>query len=55
MEALEQIKLSTRHYAKRQITWFARYDGIRIAPDRFDSAAEMAAYAAEQLKERMRA
>ena len=33
IEAAEQIKLNTRHYAKRQITWFNRYDGIRIAPD----------------------
>ena len=23
-EAIEQIKLSTRHFAKRQITWFKR-------------------------------
>ncbi|MBE6598180.1 MAG: tRNA (adenosine(37)-N6)-dimethylallyltransferase MiaA [Ruminococcaceae bacterium] len=33
IEAAEQIKLNTRHYAKRQITWFNRYDGIRLAPD----------------------
>lgn len=33
IEAAEQIKLNTRHYAKRQITWFNRYDGIRISPD----------------------
>jgi len=33
IESAEQIKLNTRHYAKRQITWFNRYDGIRISPD----------------------
>lgn len=32
-EAAEQIKLSSRRYAKRQITWFNKYDGIRISPD----------------------
>lgn len=29
-EAAAQIKQSTRRYAKRQITWFRRYDGIRL-------------------------
>lgn len=33
IEAAEQIRLNTRHYAKRQITWFSRYDGIRLSPD----------------------
>ena len=29
-----QIKLATRHYAKRQMIWFRRYeDALRIAPD----------------------
>lgn len=27
-EAIEKIKLETRHYAKRQLTWFRRLDGI---------------------------
>ncbi len=45
IEAAEQIKLNTRHYAKRQITWFNRYDGIRISPDEGEpllTAEEMA-------------
>ena len=33
-EATELIKKNTRNYAKRQITWFRRYDAIRVAPDR---------------------
>lgn len=33
----EAIKLSTRHYAKRQITWFKRYsNAIILHPDRED-------------------
>ncbi len=27
--AVEQLKLSTRHYAKRQLSWFNRMDGVR--------------------------
>ena len=27
-EAVDKIKLETRHYAKRQLTWFRRVDGI---------------------------
>jgi tRNA dimethylallyltransferase len=27
-EAIEKIKLGTRHYAKRQMTWFRRDDRI---------------------------
>lgn len=27
-EAIDRIKLETRHYAKRQLTWFRRVDGI---------------------------
>ena len=33
--AVAELKLATRHYAKRQIMWFRRYDKvIRFAPDR---------------------
>lgn len=28
-DAIDKIKLETRHYAKRQLTWFRRVDGIR--------------------------
>ena len=27
-ECIGRIKLSTRHYAKRQLSWFRRMDGI---------------------------
>ena len=29
-DALEMIKKNTRHYAKRQLTWFRRYDTINL-------------------------
>ncbi len=28
-KAVEEIKKNTRHYAKRQMTWFSRYEGLR--------------------------
>jgi len=54
IEAAEQIKLNTRHYAKRQITWFNRYDGIRIAPDEGEvllTPCEMADRVIAQMKQ----
>jgi tRNA dimethylallyltransferase len=37
-ECLETIKQETRHYAKRQLTWFRRDDRIQwIFPDTFDT------------------
>ncbi len=32
-EAVSLIKQDSRNYAKRQITWFRRYDAIRAVPD----------------------
>lgn len=32
--AVETLKKNTRNYAKRQITWFKRYNGISIVPDK---------------------
>jgi tRNA dimethylallyltransferase len=29
-DAVETIKKNTRHYAKRQLTWFRRYDTINL-------------------------
>lgn len=37
-EAVELIKKNTRNYAKRQLTWFRRYDAIRVYVD--DGGAE---------------
>ena len=40
-EALRLIKRNTRRYAKRQISWFARYDDFgRFAPDDFNGICE---------------
>ena len=37
----ESIKLSTRHYAKRQITWFRRYNNaVILHPDREDGTVK---------------
>ena len=36
-EAIEDLKLDTRRYAKRQLTWFRRYpDALRLYPDTED-------------------
>ena len=32
-KAIEDIKLNTRHYAKRQITYFKKFDLTRLKPD----------------------
>ena len=29
-ECIDKLKQATRNYAKRQITWFSRYDGVRV-------------------------
>ncbi|MCQ2456681.1 MAG: tRNA (adenosine(37)-N6)-dimethylallyltransferase MiaA [Clostridia bacterium] len=45
IDAVETIKKNTRNYAKRQITWFRRYDGIRLTADeggRIKTATELA-------------
>jgi tRNA dimethylallyltransferase len=37
-ECLDKIKQESRHYAKRQLTWFRRVDGISwIETDKFDN------------------
>lgn len=37
-ECIDKIKLETRHYAKRQLTWFRRMSGIRwVYVDKYDS------------------
>ncbi|MBE6827273.1 MAG: tRNA (adenosine(37)-N6)-dimethylallyltransferase MiaA [Ruminococcaceae bacterium] len=42
-EAAENLKLSTRHYAKRQLTWFNRNKNIRwFCPDLYGSWEEFA-------------
>lgn len=42
-ECLEKIKLETRHYAKRQLTWFRRVDKISwVKIDKFDDLKKIA-------------
>lgn len=41
-ECVEKLKLETRHYAKRQLTWFRKNENINwIYPDDYDSTEEM--------------
>ena len=40
-EAVEQIKKNTRHYAKRQLTWFKRYEEMKwFHLDQYDGEEE---------------
>ncbi len=44
-DVVAQLKLATRHYAKRQLIWFRRYDAMRVVPDangRLMTACELA-------------
>ena len=44
-EAIDRIKRNSRHYAKRQLTWFRRDPEIRwFAPDRTDEMIRYAAF-----------
>ena len=45
-ECVEKLKQATRNYAKRQITWFSRYDGVKV------SSYEEAKTAAEEFLKR---
>ncbi|GAB4220944.1 MAG: hypothetical protein Kow00102_12040 [Spirochaetota bacterium] len=40
-EAIEQIKQETKHYAKRQVTWFKRYRPVWVAPDNIERIKEI--------------
>jgi tRNA dimethylallyltransferase len=40
-EAIEQTKTETRHYAKRQMTWFRKMEGIRwFSPEKTDEITD---------------
>jgi tRNA dimethylallyltransferase len=40
-EAIDLVKKETRHYAKRQMTWFRKMTGIRwFVPDDFPSISD---------------
>ena len=49
--AVTELKTATRRYAKRQLTWFRRYDGIRIYVDNYASSDEITAAALDALSE----
>lgn len=51
-EAVYKIKRDTRHFAKRQLTWFKHQckEAVWINMDEFDSAAEAAQYMAENIR-----
>ena len=50
-EAVEQIKLQTRHFAKRQLTWFRREKGVTwIDRDQYDDTAALAQHIKELWK-----
>lgn len=52
-EAVAQIKLQTRHFAKRQLTWFRRERGcIWIDPLAYPDTGALADYIAEKLTNR---
>lgn len=41
-ECIDKIKQETRHYAKRQLTWFRRVDGISwVETDKFDNSKKL--------------
>ena len=42
-ECVEKLKQATRNYAKRQITWFSRYDSVRVS-DYGDAEAAVSAF-----------
>lgn len=50
-DAVEQLKAATRHYAKRQLTWFRRYGGCRLYVDRYESSGELLSAALDAIKE----
>jgi tRNA dimethylallyltransferase len=50
-DAAEKIKLATRHYAKRQLTWFLRNkDIIWLYPDDYGTKAELFAAALDAVE-----
>ena len=44
-ECLESLKIETRHYAKRQLTWFRKNENINwVYPDDYENTEEMLEY-----------
>lgn len=44
-ECIEKLKLETRHYAKRQLTWFRKNENINwVYPDEYENSEDMYNY-----------
>lgn len=44
-ECIEKLKIETRHYAKRQLTWFRKNENINwVYPEDYENAEDMYAY-----------
>ena len=54
-DCLESLKIETRHYAKRQLTWFRKNESINwVYPDDFESTTEMYEHTFNIIKEFLR-
>lgn len=52
-DAVEELKKATRNYAKRQITWFSRYENATLVyADDFKSAREVSQYVIKSIEEK---
>lgn len=52
-EAFEKIKLETRHFAKRQFTWFRRERTVTwLEKEQYDSEEALLAHCVEEIRER---
>ena len=54
-EAFEKIKLETRHFAKRQFTWFRRERTVTwLEKEQYNSEDALLAYCVDEIQERFR-
>ena len=54
-ECLESLKIETRHYAKRQLTWFRKNENINwVYPDDYENTDEMYEYVFSLINEFLR-
>lgn len=52
-EAFDKIKLETRHFAKRQFTWFRRERTVTwLDKEKYDGEDELLAHCVEEIRER---
>ncbi len=54
-ECVEKLKLETRHYAKRQLTWFRKNENVNwIYPDDYENIEDMYSYVFSMINEFLR-